>query len=282
MSGVRHDKVKPNISGNQTLSLYLNPDISPPTYVNSLIDNTSLPKAKDYELFLIHLIHERFMPLSFLHVNGLSSQDIWNVYKLEFDVTRKDDLSSKNKNDREIYYNFVRSGDVKLVKAKKLCASNFDIKLRENFKDKINKTLSQREDTEWMINVNGKRYDIVKMTCKSFEKTNVFRLNYNEPILSYIIDFTESNPIEDIEENVLHELTKLPKDLYQEFDVSSITYLSYLYQDRDKVEESEQSSEASRLRKKKLIEKEKKLRQQQQEQEEIFFSYEMKKTWEKG
>ncbi|CAJ0897938.1 9636_t:CDS:2 [Entrophospora sp. SA101] len=263
------------------------------------------------------------MPLSFLHVNGLSSQDIWNVYKLEFDVTRKDDLSSKNKNkkDREIYYNFVRSGDVKL--AKKLYASNFDIKLRENFKDKINKTLSQREDTEWMINVNGKRYDIVKMTCKSFEKTNVFRLNYNEPILSYIIDFTESNPIEDnrreYREKVEEKFPKINKEdsLFNEhyfiwqicclifklwnsndfnpkhhktFSEGSFEFLGLrsIYHilveglGNGVIRVGEQSSEASRLRKKKLIEKEKKLRQQQQEQEEIFFSYEMKKIGKKA
>src|SRR6266511_1490209 len=86
--------------------------------------------------------------------------------------------------------------------------------------------------------MNGKRYDIIKMICKSFEKINVFRLNYDEPILSYIINFTESNPIEDIEENVLHELIKLPKDLYQEFNISSMVYLPHLYQDQDKVEEN--------------------------------------------
>ncbi|CAJ0758889.1 17011_t:CDS:2, partial [Entrophospora sp. SA101] len=65
----------------------------------------------DIDVDLKTLVHTYFNK-----VNGLSSQDIWNVYKLEFDVTRKDDLSSKNKNkkDREIYYNFVRSGDVKL------------------------------------------------------------------------------------------------------------------------------------------------------------------------
>nr|CAG8473435.1 12042_t:CDS:2 [Entrophospora candida] len=43
---------------------------------------------------------------------------------------------------------------------------------------------SQKEDTEWVVNMDGKKYDIVKMICKSFEKIDVFRLNCDEPILS--------------------------------------------------------------------------------------------------
>jgi len=86
-----------------------------------------------------------------------------------------------------------------------------------------------------VVHADGKKYDVVKMICRSFGKTDVFTLSH-DPMLSYIFDFTGTNLIEGIEELILHELTKLPDDLYQKLDISSITYLSYLYQNQGNVE----------------------------------------------
>ncbi|CAG8734277.1 14885_t:CDS:2 [Gigaspora margarita] len=109
----------------------------------------------------------------------------------------------------------------------------------------------QKDASEWTFtDKNNIEVDVVKTICSSITKEMIMNLEYNNPLLSYVIDF--SNLPKEIknafDEQALIAMTAPPIKFHRDMDPTSEKYLVYLYENQQMCEKLfPQISDASSL-----------------------------------
>ncbi|CAG8736994.1 8129_t:CDS:2, partial [Racocetra fulgida] len=111
----------------------------------------------------------------------------------------------------------------------------------------------------WIVmDKNNTKIDVVKAICNSITEEMIMNLEYNNPLLSYVIDFSNlPKEIKDaFDEQALIAMTAPPIKFYRDMDPSSEEYLVYLYKNQ------QITSSASKYQKIENIKFEKETREQ--------------------
>ncbi|CAG8652073.1 7333_t:CDS:2, partial [Racocetra persica] len=128
----------------------------------------------------------------------LRNDACWRPYQKEFDETHKTDRKKGNRNARIAYINMIKNGDKKLVSCtleyieglenKLIPMTSFDKSHQKRF---ITNIRDQKDASEWTFtDKNNIEIDVVKIICHSITEEMIMNLEYNNPLLSYVIDFS--------------------------------------------------------------------------------------------
>ncbi|CAG8762229.1 7480_t:CDS:2 [Dentiscutata erythropus] len=185
----------------------------------------------------------------FLRVDKLQNDECWRPYKKDFNETRK------KKGQQKCTHSLHKYGDKNLMshtlkyienlENKLIPMTSFDKSLRKRFITNI------RAISKWtLMDKNNIEIDVVKTICRSITEEMIMNLEYNNPLLSYVVDFSNlSKEIKDaFDEQVLITMTTPPIKFYRDMDPTSEKYLVYLYENQQVCEKLfPQVSDASSL-----------------------------------
>ncbi|CAG8750509.1 40172_t:CDS:2 [Gigaspora margarita] len=137
------------------------------------------------------------------------------------------DRKKGNRNARIAYINIIKNGNKKLVshtleyiknlENKLILMMSFDKSLQNRFITNIRAIIDQKDTSEWTFtDKNNIEVDIIKTICSSITKKMIMNLEYNSPLLSYMIDFSNlPKEIKDaFNEQALIAMTALPIKFY--------------------------------------------------------------------
>ncbi|CAG8543349.1 36618_t:CDS:2 [Gigaspora margarita] len=139
----------------------------------------------------------------------------------------------------------IKNGDKKLVSCtleyienlenKLMLMTNFDKSLRKRFITNIRAISDQKDALKWiLIDKNNIKINIVKTICHSITEKITMSLEYNNLLLSYVVDF--SNLPKEIknafDEQALITMAAPPIKFYRDMDPTSEKYLEYLYKNQ--------------------------------------------------
>ncbi|CAG8786352.1 28851_t:CDS:2 [Dentiscutata erythropus] len=134
----------------------------------------------------------------FLRVDKLQNDACWRSYKKEFEETRKTDRRKGNRNARIAYINMIKNNDKKFVshtleyiehlENKLIPMTSFDKSLWKRFITNIRAISDQKDASKWTLtDKNNIEIDIVKTICQSITEEMIMNLEYNNPLLSYVL-----------------------------------------------------------------------------------------------
>ncbi|CAG8779450.1 17458_t:CDS:2, partial [Racocetra persica] len=147
------------------------------------------------------------------------------------------DRKKSNRNTRIAYINIIKNGDKKLVSRtleyieglenKLILMTSFDKSYQKRFITNI-KVIST------FTNKNNIKIDVVKTICHNITEEMIMNLEYNNLLLSYVIDFSNlPKEIKDVfDKQVLIAMTASSIKFYRDMDPTSEKYLEYLYENQ--------------------------------------------------
>ncbi|CAG8581635.1 14064_t:CDS:2 [Dentiscutata erythropus] len=150
----------------------------------------------------------------FLRVDKLQNDTCWRPYK-------KDD---KKLVSRTLEY-------IENLENKLIPMTSFDKSLRKRFITNIRAI----NVSKWtLMDKNNIEIDVVKTICRSITEEMIMNLEYNNPLLSYVADFSNlPKEIKDaFDEQMLITMTAPPIKFYRDMDPISEKYLVNLYENQ--------------------------------------------------
>ncbi|CAG8595002.1 14334_t:CDS:2, partial [Racocetra fulgida] len=126
----------------------------------------------------------------------------------------------------------IKNGDKKLVALTLEYIEGLENKLIPM--TSFDKSLQKRFITN--IRVISVKIDVVKTICRGVTEEMIMNLEYNNPLLSYVIDFSNlSKEIKDaFDEQALIAMTAPPIKFHRDMDPTSEKYLEYLFKNQQK------------------------------------------------
>ncbi|CAG8454814.1 7985_t:CDS:2 [Dentiscutata heterogama] len=113
--------------------------------------------------------------------------------------------------------------------------TSFDKSLQKRFITNIRAISIQKDASKWTLtDKNNIEIDIVKTICQSITEEMIINLEYNNPLLSYVVDFSNlSKEIKDaFDEQMLITMTAPPIKFYRDMDPTLEKYLVNLYENQ--------------------------------------------------